>query len=269
MNAPLLESGYVRLKQCRNGPMLYPVTDQYIGQSFDRYGEFSEGETELFRQIVRPGRVILDIGAHIGAHTIFLAKATGPQGRVYAFEPQRILFQILCANVALNGLENVYTQQRALGRAAGSITVPRLNYATTGNFGGLSLGSWSQGEQVPMTTLDALNLPACHLIKLDVEGMEREVLAGAEQTLQRFRPVLYVENDREANSAPLIQQLLDWDYRLYWHLPPMFNPANYFGESQNIFANIVSVNMLGLHKSFNQNIQGLREIHSPQESWRG
>jgi FkbM family methyltransferase len=249
--------------------MLYPITDQYIGQSLDRYGEFSEGEAELFRQIVRPGRFILDIGAHIGVHTIFLAKTTGPQGRVYAFEPQRILFQILCANVALNALGNVYTQQVALGRAAGSITVPHVNYATTGNFGGLSLGSWSKGEPVPMSTVDALNLPACHLIKLDVEGMEREVLAGAEQTLQRFRPVLYVENDREANSAALIQQLMDWDYRLYWHLPPMFSPANFFGESQNVFPNIVSVNMLGLHKSVNQNIQGLREIRSPQESWRG
>jgi len=77
---------------------------------------------------------------------------------------------------------------------------------------------------------------------------------GAEQTIRRYRPVLYVENDREEKSAALIRQLLALDYRLYWHLPPLFEPRNYFGVTENVFGRIVSVNMLGLHGSIPQNI---------------
>jgi FkbM family methyltransferase len=248
--------------------MLYLVTDQYIGQSLDRYGEFSEGEVELFRQVVQPGWCILDIGANMGAHTVFLAQATGPRGCVRAFEPQRVLFQILCANIALNTLDNVYTYHAAAGREEATITVPRLDYAVVQNFGSLSLGNWSEGDRVPMITVDSLHLPACHLMKIDVEGMEAEVLAGAAQTIRQFRPVLYVENDRQEKSAALICQLLALEYRLYWHMPPLFNAKNFFGVAENAFGRIVSVNMLGLHVSVSQDIRGLPEITSPEDDPR-
>jgi len=263
----LLDSGHIRLKRCRYGPMLYLVSDQYIGQSLDRYGEFSEGEACLFRQLIRPGWTILEIGANLGAHTIPLAKATGPQGVVHAFEPQRIVFQILCANVALNALSNVYTHHAAVGREAATIGVPKLDYTVLQNFGGVSLGARSEGEVVPVMTVDSLSLPACHMIKVDVEGMEGEVIAGAEQTIRRFRPVLYVENDREEKSTALIRQLLALDYRLYWHLPPLFNSQNYFGVAKNVFGRIVSANMLGFHRSLSQDISGLREITRPEDRW--
>ena len=265
---PLLDQGHIRLKQCRYGPMVYLVTDQYIGQSLDLYGEFSEGEVALFRQLIRSDWSILDIGANLGAHTVFMAKATGPRGAVHAFEPQRVLFQILCANIALNALGNVYTHQAAVGREAATITIPRLDYTAFQNFGGLALGGWSEGDRAPVITVDSLNLPACHLMKIDVEGMEAAVVAGAEQTIRRCRPLLYLENDRQERSAELIRQLLALEYRLYWHLPPLFNPQNYFGSTENVFGRTVSVNMLGLHASVPQDIRGLPEITNPEDDWR-
>ena len=114
---------HVRIKHCRYGPMLYLANDLYVGRSLDRYGEWSEAEMELLRQVVRPGNVVLDIGANVGTHTIFLAQTVGPEGAVLAFEPQRMVFQILCANVALNGLPNVYTHHAAVGRRPGNIRV--------------------------------------------------------------------------------------------------------------------------------------------------
>ncbi|MFI5380091.1 MAG: FkbM family methyltransferase [Tepidisphaerales bacterium] len=268
-NTPLLENGPMRLKQCRHGPMLYLVTDQYIGRSLDHYGEFSKGEADVFAQLVRPGWTILEIGANMGAHTVLLARATGPQGIVHAFEPQRVVFQILCANVALNALNNVYAHPVAVGREAGSILVPRLDSAVVQNFGGLSLGGYPEGDRVPLITIDSLQLSACHMIKIDVEGMEGEVIAGAEETIRRYRPVLYLENDRPEKSAALIGQLLAMDYRLYWHLPPLFDSENYFGAAEDVFGGLASLNMLGLHASLSQNITGLREITDPKDTWRG
>ncbi len=205
---------------------------------------------------------------NVGSHTVCLAKATGPTGSVIAFEPQRLVFQILCANVALNALTNVYTHHAAVGREAGTITIPMLNPTEFQNFGGVSLGTWAEGDRVPVVTIDSLTLSACHLIKIDVEGMEGEVIAGAEQTIRRFNPVLYMENDKEGKSEALIRQLLAWDYRLYWHLPPMFNPNNYFGTPQNIFGNIISANMLGIHASYQQDIRGLTEILKPEDTFK-
>jgi FkbM family methyltransferase len=265
----LLDQGHVRLKPCRHGPMLYLVTDLYIGQSLDCYGEYSEEEDGLLRMIVRPGWMVLDIGANMGAHTVSLAQATGPNGVVLAFEPQRVIFQILCANVALNGLGNVYTNQAAVGREAGTVIVPNLDYSGVNNYGGVALGGWSEGERVSLVTVDSLGLPACHLVKIDVEGMEGDVIAGAEQTIRRFQPVLYLENDRPEHSAALIRQILDLGYRLYWHLPHLFNPQNYFEVEENVFGRIVSVNMLGLHASVRQDIQGLHEITDPADQWPG
>ncbi|MHB8898301.1 MAG: FkbM family methyltransferase [Thermoguttaceae bacterium] len=265
-NATWIDAGPVRLKTCRYGPMLYLVQDRYIGQSLDLYGEFSHGEMDLLRQVVQAGQVVLDIGANIGTHTVFFAQAVGPAGLVFAFEPQRVLFQMLCGNLALNGLTNVHARQAAVGQQTGTIRVPTPNYASPGNFGGVSLQRHAHGEETPLLTVDQLDLPACHLVKIDVEDMEGEVVAGAERTLRRLRPVLYLENDRQERSAALIDQLFALDYRLYWHLPPLFNPDNYFGQARNLFPNIVSANMLGIHRSAGQNIS-LREIRSPDQRW--
>ena len=215
---PVIANGHVRLKHCRHGTMIYLASDRYVGQSLDRYGQFSEGEAHLLQHLVKPGNTIVEVGANIGAHTIALAKATGPGGVVHAFEPQRIIHQILCGNVALNALSNVYTYHAAVGRKSSSIMVPKLNYAATNNFGGISLGSCVAGEQVPIVTIDSYNLSSCHLIKIDVEGMEGDVVAGAEDTIRRCRPLLYVENDRKEKSQALIQQIAALGYRLYWHL---------------------------------------------------
>jgi hypothetical protein len=59
--------------------------------------------------------------------------------------------------------------------------------------------------------------------------------------------------------------LLRMAYRLYWHLPPLFNPQNYFGVGENMFGRIVSVNMLGLPASVPQEVQGLHEIIDPED----
>jgi FkbM family methyltransferase len=265
---PLLEGANLRLKRCKHGAMMFYGNDEFIGRSLDLYGEFSEGEMELFHAYLRPGMTVVDVGANIGVHTVYFANAVGPSGHVLAFEPQRILYQILCGNVALNQHTNVVALNAGLGTQSGTILVPRVDYARRGNFGGLSLGKSEKGDEVPLRTLDSCSLNACHLIKIDVEGMELAVLEGAVAVLDEHKPLLYVENDRAENSKALIAWLLNRDYRLYWHVPPMFNAKNYFGESQNVFGKIVSINMLCIPRAMAASVSGLREITSPDADWR-
>jgi FkbM family methyltransferase len=252
-----------KLKQCRHGTLLYNIHDLYIGRSLDLYGEFSEGEIELFGQFLKPGMVAVEVGANIGAHTVFLAQAVGPTGQVVAFEPQRVVYQTLCANLALNSITNVQAFHAAVGTSPGEIVVPVLDYRQQHNFGGLGLGGHSHGERVPLTTLDTLRLSACHLLKIDVEGMEQSVLEGGQETIRRLKPILYVENDRKDKAAALIRYIDSLDYHMYWHTPPLFSANNHAGNAQNVFGSIVSINMLCVPKSLPQQIMGATKVEVP------
>jgi FkbM family methyltransferase len=256
------DAEFNRLKDCRYGKMLYNANDTYIGRSLDLYGEFSEGEVGVFRQIVHAGDIVLDIGANIGAHTVFFAKATGPTGGVLAFEPQRLVFQVLCANMALNNLSNVWCFQQALGDSPGSILVPALDPRMSNNFGGLELGGspapGAAGDTVPIIRVDSFGLPGCRLMKIDVEGMESQVLRGATGLLERFRPVLYVENDRPERSDELVRFIDSLQYDMFWDTPPLYNPANFLKNPENVFGAIVSKNMLCVPRESDVNINGPR-----------
>lgn len=264
----LAASGFSRLVSARHGFLLYNRHDQYVGRSLETYGEYSEKEVEVFNQLIPEGSTIIEAGANIGAHTLALAKRIGSRGRLHAFEPQRIPFQNLCANMALNGLSNVECLHKALGENSGSIVVPNVDYDKENNFGGLELGSFSEGERVSVTTIDALELPKLAFLKVDVEGMERQVILGGRETIARCRPVLYLENDRKENSASLIELVMSLGYDLYWHLPPLFNPGNHYHNPRNVFGGIVSVNLLCIPTSAKSNIRGLRRVEGPDSDWR-
>jgi FkbM family methyltransferase len=242
---------------------MYLLNDAYIGRSLDVYGEYSEGEIDLFRQLLRPGDVAVDAGANIGALTVGMARLVQPGGAIVAFEPQRAIFDILCNNLRLNGLANVTVYRRAVGSEAGVIRVPPLDYGQTENFGGVALGG-ALGEEVNVVTIDSLGLPRLRLLKVDVEGMEFEAVTGARATIQRLQPALYIENDRADRSRRLISLLFDVGYRLWWHITPLFNPKNFFAHPQDIFGEVVSFNMIGFPRANPPAIQ-LPEILSPDD----
>lgn len=261
-------NGFNELSVTRSGPMLYNKNDTYVGGSLQKYGEFSVSEQLLFAQIVRSGMLVVEVGANIGAHTVDLARIVGQDGEVHAFEPQRIVFQTLCANLALNQCTNVFARQLALGASAGTIMVPPVAPTDRSNFGGISLGQFAGGETVPLDTLDSLDLPACHLIKADVEGMEFEVLKGAARTIEMYRPLMYVENDRADRSEQLLTLVQQYGYVAYWHLAPLFNPANFAGETEDIFPRIVSINILCVPKEVKMAVDGLRKVVSASDTWQ-
>jgi len=139
-------------------------------------------------QYVKPGTVVLDIGAHIGTFTIAMAKIVGKNGTVYAFEPQKKIFRELNQNCALNDVRNVVCHRIALGDQQQII---EMDKTFSENEGSTNIGHG--GDVVEMRTIDSFHFKNVSFIKMDVERTEEQVLDGMVNTLQNNRPVIVIE----------------------------------------------------------------------------
>ena len=277
---PLLEAGPNVLRMTREGAMLYNRHDLYVGRSLETLGEYSPGETDLFNRILAPGHTAIEVGANIGSQTVVLAKRVGVHGKIHAFEPQQPLFQLMCANLALNGLLNTHAWNCAVDEAPGFLAVPPTNYEQGYNFGGIAMGAdGAKGYRVQAVRLDEtigvdqISEGGLRMIKLDVEGMELAVLKGAASLITSHQPVIYTENNIQNKSPALIQWLLDAGYRLFWHLPFMFSKQNFYGASENPFRDnagnpILSVNVLAAPSWLTVDRADMKSVTDPEDWWR-
>src|SRR6185503_20646218 len=119
----LYANRYMAIARTQAGPLAYPRADLVIGRSLAMYGEWAEKEVRLLLGLLRPGDNAVDVGACIGTHAIRFAQRVGPEGAVYAFEPQRLVYQLLCANAALNQLPNLHAQHAAVGDEEGYVQI--------------------------------------------------------------------------------------------------------------------------------------------------
>jgi len=260
-------AGFNKLVRARHGIFVANENDVYIGRALIAYGEFCELEWSLLRRYCRPGNTVVEVGANIGGHTVAIARAVGAAGRVVAIEPQPIVFQALCANLALNCLLNVTALNCACADSVRALALPAVDYGKEGNFGGVALRppSAEPSMTVRCEPLDDLlrDFAQVDFIKIDVEGMERHVLAGSTRVIDRFRPMLYVENDRQGNSKSLIDMLQSLGYRAWWHIPPLFNSDNYYANAHDLYPGICSFNMLCAPSDREAGIpEGLREARA-------
>lgn len=168
-------------------------------------GDDLEPELRALPHLLAPGQTVLDVGASSGVYTVVAARLVGPAGTVVSLEPNPAMVAVLQANVARNRLTNVAVHQMAADRAAGR-TALFENLGRPNAFGLVPRAGCTRSTDVPTTTLDDLvdraALAAVHLVKIDVEGAEDRVLAGAAGLLALHRPALVVEVTRGGLGAP-------------------------------------------------------------------
>ncbi len=264
----LFENSYSVMKKCRYGYMTYNRNDLFIGRSLDTYGEWAQEELDLMGKLIRPGNIVVDVGANIGTHTVFFAQNTAPNGRVYAFEPQNINFAFLCANIALNALYNAFPIKAAAGDQPGKLKVPILDPKVPNNFGGLNVEGHQSGDTVPVMMVDELDLPSLILLKVDVEGMEEKVLRGAQKTILKHRPFLFIENNTDEGSPQTVELLLSYGYRCWWFMAPYYNPGNFFGNPENIFPRVrPDASLLCIPKEAPIKIEGFIPVIDAGDTW--
>lgn len=205
------------LVSCDHGLMIvnrFDCNHEQVGQGqwLLDHGNVSTPELyttiESIKHIKEP--VVFDVGANIGTYLTLVAKVL-PSAKIYCFEPQRPIYQILCGNIAINNLYNCYAYNAAIGSANEIIELDEPDYNTRFNYGAYSL---IENRNLPLTnnkvrvdmyTLDwfveKYKIEKVDFVKIDVEGMELAVLNGMPQIIKRFNPILYIEHSQYAGGA--------------------------------------------------------------------
>ena len=204
---------------CRTaaGEILVPLEDM-VGRTIFLTGDYDRKITTICRKIILPGDIAIDVGANLGIVTLAMAKAVGRSGIVHAFEPNPIIRSYLSQSLTRNHYQNVTLHESALGSDKTTLTlhVPRSNMGQGSLFYHAGRTDIDTYECRVERLSDLVGRDPIRLIKIDVEGFEAQVLAGASRILRDIRPVVLLEtNDHDGirfHERPAISELLKYKY---------------------------------------------------------
>jgi FkbM family methyltransferase len=210
-----------------------------IGTSIDRYGEYSQCEIDFILSFLTDDAVVYDVGANIGYHTTAFATRAR---RVYAFEPHPGNYALLEKNT--ENFDNVFLGQYAVSNTRSTCYISDYDPDQTSNFGAVSVVGSTTGIPVRAIDLDTAGLEPPDFVKIDAEGHELQVLQGCQQIIQQYCPVVYYEAHESPDLKQIYLLLGDDRYRFYWAQVNNYNPANFAGNTDNIFGGSALMSIL-------------------------
>ena len=208
---------------------------------------------------------IVDIGAHIGYHSLNFSTLT--KGNVYSFEPQPQNFTLLKKNILINQKENIYPYMVGLSDQNNFSKIPIVSKTKKlGNMGDFTLNNLNTNfyTKVPTRTLDSFQFGDVSLIKIDVQGWEKKVLLGAKETILKFKPTLIIEFERhqlvKTNTTvkDLVEVLEQFNYKIFY--------LEYLYPSDHIC--IHKSNLKSFKNIFNNYIYNHNENNSINENFK-
>ena len=248
-------NSFVGTVNAKHGIFNFCHFDEFIGLAVREYGEYSELELDIILNFINEGDTVFDVGANIGCFTVPMAKKVGLKGRVYSFEPQPFINKLLQENIQSNNIDNVNIMKRGLGFKKEIFELEDIDYSLTGNFGGVGLTNDNSSftkikskrkHKIKVVKLDEfLYLRKCNFLKLDAEDMDLDVLRGGKNFLKKYRPILWVENQKIYPNQ-INKFLLDNDYIPFWVSTMFYNPDNYFVNDNNYYKNLATFNTLAI-----------------------
>jgi FkbM family methyltransferase len=190
--------------------------------------------TQAFLSVVRRGQIVFDIGANIGYYALLASKHVGPSGRVLAFEPSPRNISYLHRHLELNRVRNVMVVPMACADRTSIAVFAAGSNCATGRLADLTTPrAAGQAEYVATVSVDQIVRESGlvpNVMKIDVEGAEREVLSGAVETLRTARPVvlLSVHSDELHTQCTAQLRSLGYGEAIVCHEPG--------GEAELLFA---------------------------------
>lgn len=196
------------------GYVAYYKNDMAFAESLSK-GKIYEQDFVLqkLQGHILDSQTILDIGSHAGSHTV-LYKHINPYSKIYCFEPQKKMFDLLVNNIAVNkfknveafnvGVANISTEAELSDTIQETGSYLEYGGKRNANFGGMQIGKG--GEKIHTITIDSLELKSCDFIKMDVEGFEPLVLMGGEKTIKKYKPVILFESNYKKVSESMASE---------------------------------------------------------------
>jgi FkbM family methyltransferase len=181
-----------------------------ITEQLHDYGAHQRSDLAFLLSLLRPGDTVVDVGAHVGTYTVPIAQTVGAAGRVIAVEAVEDHYVLLERNLERNGLTD---RVHAVHALAGGVAKSFLG-ASAGNSGSARFGDKGGGrkEKFPGVKVDDIAPSGVALVKIDVEGMEAEVLRSARGLLHRDRPVVVFETGTGSDIREVTDQFGGLDY---------------------------------------------------------
>jgi FkbM family methyltransferase len=241
-------SRLTRVTQTRHGFIQYAQQPEAPARSLECYGEWLQSQLDLIHRLVGPGSVVVEAGAGIGLSALSLARHLGPKGHLIAYENDANLRRILRQNLQMNRLSGLVTvMPRGLGSPAMSNGTPRE---------GIVERSHDADNAASCDALDDLLLPRLDLLKIGADAEAKAILSGAQETIWRLRPRLFIGASTALLVGELAEQVKAFGYRCWDVRSPLYNPSNFNCRLENVFSDLTSSALAAVPEELAVEVQG-------------
>jgi FkbM family methyltransferase len=241
-------AGFSAAAETRVGILQYIPDEPIVGDSIDWYGEFLQPQLDLLARIIRPGATVMEVGAGIGAHSVFLAETIGAAGHLYLYESRPVMQRILRQNLGANQIGNITVMRRRLGRPLLSASIGR----------GVPPVAENPSNPVMMATitetLDELRLERLDWLKINDGSIALEVFEGASDTLWRLRPTMFITAGDETMLTALKNRVGGFGYGSWRMETELYNPENFNRRDSDIFSGRTALALLAIPEEIDVDI---------------
>jgi len=199
------------------GFSIVTLKNDIVGKSISEGNLWEPHIVSFLKKELTKDSVFVDIGSNYGWHSLI---ASSLCKKVYSFEPQKMMYNLQKESILKSKIKNIDVYPIGLGKIDSTANLRSIDYTENNiNIGDLGIGSG--GEEIKISTLDAMNLESVDIIKLDVQGYERYVLDGAENTINKNRPILIVEVEEfqlskfNLSSIDIFEKIKSLEYEIY------------------------------------------------------
>ncbi len=234
---PVVRPDFLTLCNTRHGPMMVANQDRSIGRSLRLCGHWAADLLDLALAEIQPGNTVIEVGSCYGEHAIPIQNKLGLNGKLVAIEPNPVLFKLLSANLVVNQYLDTLPIQAAVADQSCTVAVLTANLTVPCYLSRISLAHSKDQLAAPVKalTIDELGLNHLHVLKINTNGFDAQVLKGALETCRRLKPVVLVAG--ELLNLPALNQWASeagyesTEYRLRCHSaaemdrhPELWNP---------------------------------------------
>jgi tetratricopeptide (TPR) repeat protein len=219
--APGHRPGFSAVTEYRYGILQYLPDEARVGDSLAWYGEYLQPQLELLARLLRSGMTMMEVGAGVGAHALFLATILSEKGHLFLYESRPVVKRILQQNLTANRATNVTLMRR-------------------------TLSAWGEVADRASETLDELQLERLDCIKVNESVSPFDVLEGGADTLWRLRPLLFLAMADAPVLTALASRVKAFSYRCWRMETALFNPRNFNRRDTDIFSGQTALTLLAV-----------------------